>query len=52
MLNCLVWNNIVVKMFQKVQGVIDVYICVLMTGYERCTVSVSYTHLDVYKRQV
>ena len=34
MLNCLVWNNIVVKMFQKVQGVIDVYICVLMTGYE------------------
>ena len=33
MLNCLVWNNIVVKMLQKVQG------------------AVSYTHLDVYKRQ-
>ena len=48
MLNCLVWNNIVVKMLQKVQGVIEVYICV---GFV-CLVPVSYTHLDVYKRQV
>ena len=35
-------NNIVVKMLQKVQGVIDVYICVLMTGYERGTVSINF----------
>ena len=34
----------VVKMFQKVHGVIGVYICVSM-------IAVSYTHLDVYKRQ-